>query len=583
MADTSRKKLSFCIIGGGLTGTAMLCQFVSALQNAPQRKETLWRAIEIHVIEKNEAFGPGFPHSDQYAMPCHLLNMCARDMSILSGEPNDFQSWVNRNARQLEERFPTLLVNAGLTEEPDPACRFYPRPVMGEYLKSSFNKAVAEAKTLGIGVRLLPCHEVTNVREEKSGRVRVEALSLKLKKAITLLADRVLLATGHWFDRKNDSPYFASPWPAESLQSQIPEGANVAVIGTSLSAIDAVLTLTADGDFSRSASGELIFHPSCRPRHLYLYSRRALLPAVRGRNGPYRNRYFSPDNIRNLIVQKGGLTLKYLFALLNEDLERAYGRPFPWKDIVDPAGTVPERLQKQIHDAENGDGPGGALLWQTVLQQVFPVVRKLYQALSQKERLRFERYYSTLFFVHAAPMPMINALKLLALVQSGIVEVRQLMENLPNEMKGDLFPFVFKGPKGEKMTDSHPFVVDARGQNRFYDRNPEALAVNLLKSGTVEIEPLARNLPGEKSRDRPEHDPKKQSGGTGSLWVDPDTHCVLRTGEDGNTIASNTLYAVGAMTRGQIIDASMAHGSAVSTYRIAQDWVTQISTGTFAK
>jgi uncharacterized NAD(P)/FAD-binding protein YdhS len=581
MVDPFRKKLSFCIIGGGLTGTAMLCQFVSALQDASRRKESLSKTIEIHVIERNRTFGPGFPHSDKYAMPCHLLNMCARDMSILFEEPNDFQSWVNRNAHQLKERFPILKETLGLMEDPDLGCNHYPRPVMGEYLKFSFNKAVVNAEALGAEVRLFPCHEVKNLWEEKTGRVRVEAKNLKLSKKITLLADRVLLATGHWFERKNDTAYFASPWPAKSLQTQIPEGANVAIIGTSLSAIDAVITLTADGDFSGSGSGELIFHPSRKPRHLYLYSRRALLPAVRGRNGPYQNRYLTPGNIENLMVQKGALTLEDLFALFNEDLERAYGHPFPWKNIIDPAGTVLERLKKHIHDAEYGDGPVGELLWQTVLQQVFPMVRKLYQTLSQKERLKFERNYSTLFFTHAAPMPMINALKLSALMQSGIVEVRQLMGNPPNEKKGDLFSFVFKGSKGERMTGSHPFVVDARGQNRFYDRNPEALAVNLLKSGTVEIEPLARNFPGEKSRDKAEHDSKTQFGGTGSLWVDPDTHRILRTGEDGKTITSNALYAVGTMTRGQIIDASMAHGSAVSTYGIAQDWITRISTGTF--
>ena len=65
------------------------------------------------------------------------------------------------------------------------------------------------------------------------------------------------------------------------------------------------------------------------------------------------------------------------------------------------------------------------------------------------------------------------------------------------------------------------------------------------------------------------------SGGTGSLWVDPYTHRIQRSEMNGRVVKSESIYAAGAMTRGQIIDASMAHGSAVSTQTIAENWVDQ--------
>ena len=71
-------------------------------------------------------------------------------------------------------------------------------------------------------------------------------------------ADRVLLATGHWFETDDRDRYFTSPWPAEKLLSSIPKGAKVAVIGTSLSAIETLLTLTSEGKFIRSPTGELV-------------------------------------------------------------------------------------------------------------------------------------------------------------------------------------------------------------------------------------------------------------------------------------------------------------------------------------
>jgi hypothetical protein len=42
-------------------------------------------------------------------------------------------------------------------------------------------------------------------------------------------------------------------------------------------------------------------------------------------------------------------------------------------------------------------------------------------------------------------------------------------------------------------------------------------------------------------------------------------------GPDGNITTSNAIYAVGVMTRGQIINASMVRGIVESTSRIADD------------
>jgi uncharacterized NAD(P)/FAD-binding protein YdhS len=576
---TKKNPIIFTIIGGGLTGTSMLCQFVEALQAGLLKKKRDLSSIEIHIIEKKQVFGPGFPHSDQNAMPFHLINMCARDMSILVSKPNDFQSWADRHHHPMTKRFSEVMETGGKRLSSDAECRHYPRPTMGEYLKARFRQAVSKAESMGIRVRLFPGHEVVNLWEKANSRVQIKVLNLESGREMALLANRVLLATGHWFVERNDQRYFASPWPAGFLQARIPEDAKVAIIGTSLSAIDAVLTLTAKGIFSETASGELRYRPTEKSRHLTLYSRKGLFPAVRGRRGPYKNRFLTPEKIQVLIHQKKELALEDIFALLSMDLKEAYGHPFPWKGVTDPERTPAERLQKHIHDARHGDGPHGELIWQTVLQQVFPMVRELYLALPRKERMRFGRDFSTLFFTHAAPMPMVNALKLKALMQSGILRVRQLLESPSFKMKGGHFCFVYKGPNSEKLTDTHPFLVDARGQSRFYNRNPQALATNLLKSGTVQIEPVVLETDTERMKNGRAAEARLE--GTGSLWVDPFTHRVQCTGKNGRVIKSDSIYAVGAMTRGQIIDASMAHGSAVSTQTIALSWVDQIFSGRF--
>ena len=64
---------------------------------------------------------------------------------------------------------------------------------------------------------------------------------------------------------------------------------------------------------------------------------------------------------------------------------------------------------------------------------------------------------------------------------------------------------------------------------------------------------------------------------TGTILIDPNTHRVLQPGSGAPNFSRGTLYAVGAMTRGQIIDASMAHGLARSTATIADELVNRLT------
>jgi uncharacterized NAD(P)/FAD-binding protein YdhS len=574
----------FAIVGGGLTGTAMLVQFVRAL-----RTETLAHALNpkgsaIQVIEREADFGPGFPHGERYMLPFHLTNMCARDMGIVADKPNDFEEWVDdRRDRVLD-----ILSDGNnlwrIDHEPSESCRHYPRTLMGAYLKARFQDAVSTATSMGATVDFYPEHEATDLEEDPEG-VRIIVKALRSGATFELKAHRLLLATGHWRQNKDQGRVISSPWPARALQMKIPRGASVAVLGTSLTALDTVLTLTADGAFSQTDSGSFIYHPSDRPRRITLYSRSGRLPKVRGRTGPYRNRFIVPGSIQSLLNRNGRLFLKDLFELLDADLNEAYGRAFDWEGNRHPPGTVRERLERDIRKAETGDGPNGDILWQTVLQQTFPMARWLYLSLSRDDRHRFDRHYNTLFFVHAAPMPLVNARKLLALMEADLVSVAKLGESfqLRTDHRENGITLCYRGPDGQATESTHPYLVDARGQELSYEKNPDVLAVNLLRSGTVEIAPANDDRPSDLTTAEPHRDNRPASrsrpSGAGGLWIDPQTHRVQRSGPNGAVIASEKIYAVGAMTRGQIIDASMAYGSAVSTAAVAQEWIRQILYG----
>ena len=384
---------TFAIIGGGLTGTSMLRQLVGKAAGEINHGSLKPSDINIQVFEKQHTFGPGFPHSDRNVMPFHITNMCAADMGILPDNQWDFQEWVINHEKKLQERFAWMHDDCSTHEQ----CNHYPRAVMGEYLKERFNEACLKAQALGIAVDLYSTSEVIDL-EERREKIRLTVRDLTSGSIFACVADRVLLATGHWTEEKRAHNYFPSPWPAKNLLENIPEGEEIAVLGTSLSAIEVVLTLTSGGRFVRDASHNLIYLPPPHPRCFTLCSRRGLLPKARGRMGKYRNRFFNREKIENLVAfGKRDLTLETVFQLLNLDLEAIYGHAINWEKVVNPDRAPVNLLAQYISEAKLGDGEDGELLWQTVLHQAFDMVREIYIRLRLEDRKRFDNDYTSIF------------------------------------------------------------------------------------------------------------------------------------------------------------------------------------------
>ena len=564
---------TFAIIGGGLTATAMLCQFVDKVRHEIDPNLFNFSKIQIHIFEKQETFGPGLPHCDRNVMPFHITNMCAKDMGIRFENPAEFQEWVNDHQHSLKDLSP-ISENDGDTAD---RCKHYPRAIMGAYLKEKFREAYQKAQALGLTVELHSRSEVIDL-EEKRDQICLKVRDLMSGSVYQCIADRILIATGHWFKKTVEITRFPSPWPAGNLLQIIPRGEKIAVIGTSLSAIEVVLTLTSNGHFTRDDSGKLVFIPPADPRRFVLYSRRGLLPKVRGKMGAYRNAFLTRENVDRMITEnKGNVELETVFGLLNQDLEAAYGHSINWQAVVNPTRTPAELLQQYLEEAINGDGPHGELIWQTVLHQSFDLVREIYLGLSLKDRMRFDKSYTSVFFTHAATQPALNAEKMLALMKLGLVEVVKLGSDytfIENDTT-KIHEFVYQDALGEKKRDAYRYVVDARGQEKSIETDPSSLTQNLLKRGIVQIEETREVRPEELQSDlqSERQQSQVQTYKTGSIWIDPKTHCVIQPSRDMKTKQPIAIYAVGAMTRGQIIDASMAHGIARSTSEIANSLI----------
>jgi len=558
----------FAIIGGGLTGTSLLCQLVDELARMGEAGHLFGSRLGIDVFEKGAEVGPGLPHSSAYVLPFHITNMCARDMTVRISRSDDFQRWVERNTALLCQHFDHEGLDFSASEGPDEHCAHYPREVMGEYLKNQLDDAAQRAEEIGIEVKIWSRCEVVDLWEEKTNIYLTVAEDQRGRKRVRLFQG-ALLATGHWFESSRIDNYFTSPWPASKLLAAIPPGTEVGVIGSSLSAIETALTLSAEGRFHRLPAGRLRYEKPDKPRRLILFSRQGLVPRVRGRIGSRRNRYFTCDRMRKLIADHPHrICLSELFLLLDQELSEAYGTPIDWQEILDPSESPVHILRQDIDRAVKGDGSEGELVWQTVLVQIFPIVRALYLHLGWADKKRFDREFNTLFFIHAATQPAINAEKLLALMEAGIVEVKKLGRDYRfacNESTGK-FEFHYTGPDGHELCDIFPYCVDARGQPRSIETDSSELTRNLLKSGVVQIK---RSQPGGGERS------KTQLGG--SILIDPETHLVMQSASNNPLNQHLQLFAVGAMTRGQIIDSSMALGLAHSTAKVVEYLITRLS------
>ena len=185
-------RFSFAIIGGGLTATAMLCQLVDRMQEKAKKGQLDPSTVTVQIYEKQDTFGPGFPHSDRFVLPFHITNMCASDMGIFYKNPGDFEDWVTNNSKTLRSHFPWFPHPSSSPDSDRKECNHYPRAIMGEYLKARFQEAVQSARKMGLAVSLYPGSEVVDLRQN-GGNICLSVKHLSSKSYFSSDADLSLI------------------------------------------------------------------------------------------------------------------------------------------------------------------------------------------------------------------------------------------------------------------------------------------------------------------------------------------------------------------------------------------------------
>lgn len=308
------------IVGGGCSGLLVAANLLR--QGARE---------DITIFEPREELGRGMAYSTRWYE--HLLNVSAARMSAYPDRPSDFVDWLENHG------WPS---GCGAS--------FAPRRVYGEYLGDVLRRAMKGAAASLHHVRA----EVKDI-EPGVGGFRLVTEGRKYD------AHRVVLALGNpqprplamlqGFD-EGESCY-ASVWSDGAVRLNSREE-RVLLIGTGLTAIDAVLALEAGGH-----SGPL-----------HLLSRRGQLPHPHWRE-ECEPPFHAPQNVR----------LKDLLRSL-----RAAGRN--WRCAVDALRPETNRLWQELGAVERGRFlRHGKVYWDTHRHRMAPEIGDRIDHLRNQGRL----------------------------------------------------------------------------------------------------------------------------------------------------------------------------------------------------
>lgn len=425
--------VDLAIIGGGSVGVSLLLQFLLSLPAGGGRP------LSLRLYEPQERPGPGGAYQDD--LRSNLLNIPAGNMSALADERLDFVDWLRRQD-------PAWLAGHGVEGAIDPG-DFLPRPLFGAYMADAYERARALAPSRGVTLEHVRAR-VAGVTPLASGRVRVLAESGQ-----PCVARRVALCNGNLpsraFPALAAAPgYFNSPYPVSELAAGIAADATVCVIGTSLSAVDAVVALQQAGH-----RGPLI-----------CVSRNGRLPSVRSphnRPPPRGLTELSRDGAQALAHAHGGaLTLEQIAAALGREV-RALGGAVDAEDILGVDGDARTALDDEIRRSEQGARP-----WQAVAAATNAAVDLIWHLLPDAERARFQSQWRALWMARRANFPMRNARKLQALFRAGQLEVLSGYVDSRHDAAGG-FVTRLRTPAGEcelrsrYLINATSFSVDAAG------------------------------------------------------------------------------------------------------------------------
>jgi uncharacterized NAD(P)/FAD-binding protein YdhS len=440
-------KRVLAVLGGGSVATTFLSQFA---QRAAAEGGTAVEAVL--VVDPRPQPGAGCAYQADSAS--NLLNTRAAGMSSMHGDPDHFYRWAVRNEAHWREAFP------GVHLSPD---AFLPRALFGLYMDSVYEESVSTLATLGVPVQHLRA-SATCLRLH-AGRYEVSTDA-----GGKHLADLVVLAVGNQQSTQFDhlrpySGYFPTPYPCNDVTAKIDPARSVGIIGSSLSAIDAAVSLMDAGHRGK----------------ILMISRNGRLPSVRGEYNVSRTpKLISRARIADLAHARGGqLRLTELAELVRDELQAQEGGNADVHAILRSHEGPQRYLDAEIEQASVHDR-----VWQAVVYGMNESIDLAWHYLPDEDRRLFERDFKSQWLSYRVSFPLENARKLQQMLHADQVSVYGGISDVCfNDAMGQFAINVADSRKSFGASIYTDYLINATGYATHVSQCNSALLRSLVASG----------------------------------------------------------------------------------------------------
>ncbi|MFF0204642.1 FAD/NAD(P)-binding protein [Streptomyces sp. NPDC005017] len=378
----ANRDVELAVIGGGAAAVCLL----DALAEA----ET--PAGRINVFEPTPHLWRGRPyqHDDEVVR----LNSPVGDMSVRHSDPLHFERWLA--ARDRADGV------TGGQVDPYSGVRFVPRTVYGTYLEHSARRSMRDLAAQGGQVNVVRERVVGTGPALHGGAVLVTDRGRRLS------ADYVVLCVGRGapqdtYQLNGAAGFVPDPYPVSKALVGIGPQDAVGVIGSGLTAVDAVLALAAVGHRGP----------------ISLLSRQGVLPAVRQRPVSHRLRHFTAERFRgggarrSVGLATAARVLGRELAQVGEDL-RVLTAEIAALGREDPTA----RLRRQLDEVDSGS------LALRIAQSAVPEAGPgLWSLLADEQKAELLRSHYRTIHALCCPMAPASAATLLGLMDSGQLRI----------------------------------------------------------------------------------------------------------------------------------------------------------------
>ncbi|THV17365.1 FAD/NAD(P)-binding protein [Rhizobium rhizophilum] len=446
------------IIGTGPTGLYTFKQLISS--TVP---------LSITLYEAEGEPGKGTPYHPDMNDPAMLSNIPSIELPAFT---ETLAEWLHRQDDD-------TLMRHGIRREAIDEREFYPRLVLGDYMQAQFERMLALAAERGHEITVLAHHKVADIEiQDDAIRLRVSHPDGEDDAAF----DHVVMATGHnWPESTEIRPgYFVSPWPATVLKSIRNEA--VGILGTSLSGIDALMTVaTAHGMFYSDVAGDLQYQPAegTEDFRATLMSRKGILPEADFYCPlPYvEPQVCTEEAIEALIATGRHDLLDDVFDLFRREIVAAdpdYAARIGLSQLTVEtfaAAYYADRTQsdpfvwaaKNLAEAEENRLKRYTVPWRYAILITHEIVARVIPHLDENDLKRFHRHFKGIFIDDYATVPLMSIRRLLALSRAGKLSILRLGEDYTIRTAEDGLE---RGAEVEVSGTTHRFgaFIDATGQ-----------------------------------------------------------------------------------------------------------------------